>query len=232
MIIQKLVWDSDFFGLRIGRANLQNNEEAIDLAAMKSELAKEYDMLYVFDSGHVGFDTEGAKLVDTKVTYRKSCECKIMCADVTMYHGLVPSNDLYHLAQVSGGFSRFKLDKGFKKGSFEKMYNRWIENACSKDGSNKQIFVYNQSGKTKGMVTVDFNLDGIAHIGLVSVDPACQHTGIGSKMLRTLDGYLFRLGDIKAIEVPTQMANRNACHLYEKNGFHIESVIDIYHWWF
>lgn len=230
MNIRRLEWDSDFFGLRIGRADLQTIEDSAELAAMHEYLKEDYDLLYVFDANHVGFCADNAKLVDEKVLYSKPCEHKQFFDDVMLYQQPIPNESLYHLAHVSGGFSRFKLDKGFKAGSFEKMYDRWIENACPKDGTNKQIFVYGSSDTAKGMITVDYT-GYLAHIGLVSVDTDCQHSGIGSRIMSSVEEYLFQLGTIKTLEVPTQKANKDACRWYEKNGFRVESVIDIYHWW-
>lgn len=231
MNIRKLEWDSDFFGMRIGRVDLQTAEEAAALSAMRDELAETYDLLYIFDANHVGFVADGAKLVDEKVLYSKPCEHKTSCMDVLMYAGCKPTDSLYHLAHVSGGFSRFKLDAGFRAGDFERMYDRWIENACPQEGTNKQIFVYCPEGIAKGMITVDYNMGGSAHIGLVAVDTDCQHSGVGTKIMSTVEEYLYRKGTITTLEVPTQKANVDACRWYEKNGFRVESVVDIYHWW-
>ena len=231
MEIKKLVWDSDFFGLRIGRADLHTKADAVELVAMRDALVKEYDLLYVFDAKHVGFEAAEARLVDEKVLYSKSCEHKKYYDDVTMYQYEKPNDALYHLAHVSGGYSRFKLDRWFPTGSFERMYDKWIENACPQMGANKQIFVYMVDGIEKGMITVDFNMGGSAHIGLVSVDTDVQHSGIGTKIMSTVEEFLYRQGTVQTLEVPTQKNNIDACRWYEKNGFKVESIIDIYHWW-
>ena len=230
MNIRKLEWDSNFFGLHIGRADIATGEEAKELANMRDMLRDEFDLIYVFDENRVGFKAETSHLVDEKVLYSKSCECKQIFDDVMLYKQPFPNESLYHLAHVSGGYSRFKLDKRFKPGSFERMYNRWIENACPKEGTNKQIFVYGPHDAAKGMITVDYS-DGLAHIGLVSVDVDCQHSGIGTKIMSTVENYLYQLGYIHTLEVPTQKANTEACRWYEKNGFMVKSVTDIYHWW-
>lgn len=230
MNIHKLDWDSNFFGLRIGRADLQTKADAIELTAKHNTLKEEYDLLYVFDVNRVGFCVDNIKLIDEKVLYSKPCEHKQLFDDVILYNQSVPNESLYHLAHVSGEFSRFKLDKKFPLGSFEKMYNRWIENACPQKGTNKQIFIYGSSSIARGMISIDYTGD-LTHIGLVSVDTDCQHIGIGSKIMSSVEEFLYRLGTIKTLEVPTQKANINACRWYEKNGFKVKSIVDIYHWW-
>lgn len=231
MDIQKLLWDSDFFGLRIGRANIQTKKDAEELAFKANILKNEYDLLYIFDESHIGFKAESSQLVDEKVLYSKPVEHKHIFEHVTCYKKDTPSNNLYHLALVSGGYSRFKLDQRFLRGSFERLYNRWIENACPQEGSNKQIFEYCTEGVVKGMITIDYSENGLAHIGLAAVSEDCQHSGIGTKIMSTVEEYLYRIGFIHTLEVPTQKANKNACRWYEKNGFKIQNIIDIYHWW-
>lgn len=231
MNVQHLEWDSNFFGLRIGRADIQSKEDAEELKSMANLLKNEYDLLYIFDENHIGFYAESSNLVDEKVLYSKTCKHKQKYEDITIYKDNVPSNSLYHLAHVSGGHSRFKLDQRFPCGSFEKLYNRWIENACPKEGTNKQIFMYCPKGIVKGMITVEYSDNGLAHIGLAAVDEDCQHSGIGTRIMSTLENNLYQLGYIHTLEVPTQKSNKNACRWYEKNGFEIKSITDIYHWW-
>lgn len=230
MEIRKLDWDSEFFGLQIGRVDLQTLDDAVDLALMHYDLKYQYDLLYVFSKDGLSFDAIGAELVDEKILYSKPCELRTQYDDISFYKQEVPSEDLYRLALVSGGYSRFKLDECMPEGSYERLYTRWIENACPKEETNKQILTYrDEQGVVKGMITIDYQGD-LGHIGLVAVDTDCQHKGIGRKIMSTLDGYLYGLG-VKKLEVPTQKANKDACRWYEKNGFKVKSVTPIYHWW-
>lgn len=230
MEIRNLQWDSEFFGLRIGRADIATKEDAVCLANRYEELKQQYDLLYIFDPNKVGFAAEGAKLVDEKILYSKPCEARPQDSDVTFFHQVSPSKDLYRLALISGGWSRFQVDKHLPEGAYQRLYEKWIENACPQEGTNKQILIYADADHiVRGMITVDFEGES-GHIGLVAVDTEYQHQGIGGKIISTLDGYLFHLG-VKTLEVPTQKANTDACRWYERNGFKIASITPIYHWW-
>ena len=230
MDIRALQWDSDFFGLRIGRADLQTKADAEALQSQHKELKRQFDLLYIFDSKAVGFEANGAQVVDEKILYSKPCEPREQYAEVSFYQDASPSDDLYRLALVSGGYSRFKLDERLPKGSYERLYNRWIENACPREGTNKQILLFKDvQNVARGMITIDYQGE-LGHIGLVAVDTDVQHQGIGGKIMATLDGYLFERG-IKMLEVPTQKANTDACRWSEKNGFVAQSKTPIYHWW-
>lgn len=230
MEIRTLQWDSDFFGLRIGRADILSAEDALFLAVQHEELKQQFDLLYIFDPNNIGFTANGALLVDEKILYSKPCEPRKQYSDISFFKQVKPTEDLYRLALVSGGYSRFKLDERLPQGSYERLYTRWIENACPKDGTNKQILTcLDTNNIAKGMITIDHQGE-LGHIGLVAVDTDAQHQGIGGKIMSTLDGYLFEHG-IKTLEVPTQKANTDACRWYEKNGFTVQSRTQIYHWW-
>lgn len=229
MEIRKLDWDSEFFGLQIGRVDLQTLDDAVDLALMHYDLKYQYDLLYVFSKDGLSFDAIGAELVDEKILYSKICEEREKYPDVMLYGLPEPTEPMYNLAMVSGEFSRFKLDKRFPADSYERMYRRWIENACPSAESNKQIFAYVPEGIDQGMITVDYKGDH-AQIGLVAVDPKYQHQGVGTKIMSTSETYLFDRR-VFSIEVATQKANVDACRWYEKNGYIVQSIIPIYHWW-
>lgn len=230
MIVRFLQWDSDFFGLRIGRADLQTKADAVELQLRHEKLKRQYDLLYVFDCNVIGFEANGAQLVDEKILYSKPCEPRKQYREISFFQGASPSEDLYRLALVSGCYSRFKLDERLPNGSYERLYGRWIENACPKEGTNKRILLYSdECDIARGMIAVDYQGE-TGHIGLVAVDTNVQHQGVGCKMMSTLDSCLFEYG-VKTIEVPTQKANTKACHWYEKNGFIIQSITPVYHWW-
>lgn len=230
MEIRTLQWDSDFFGLRIGRADILSTEDSLFLTARREELKQQFELLYVFNPNNIGFNANGARLVDEKILYSKPCEPRKQYDDIVFFKQVKPTEDLYRLALVSGGYSRFKLDERLPQGSYERLYTRWIENACPKEGTNKQILTFLDTNNiAKGMITIDHQGE-LGHIGLVAVDTDCQHQGIGGKIMSTLDGYLFDLG-VKTLEVPTQKANTDACRWYEKNGFAVQSRTQIYHWW-
>ena len=142
MEIRTLQWDSDFFRLRIGRADILSAEDALFLAAQHEELKQQFDLLYIFDSNNIGFTANGALLVDEKILYSKPCEPRKQYNDISFFKQATPSDDLYRLALVSGGYSRFKLDERLPQGSYERLYTRWIENACPKEGTNKQILTF------------------------------------------------------------------------------------------
>lgn len=233
MDIRRLEWDSVFFGLRIGRADVCSIGELQQLSNKVLSLKKEYDLLYVFihkdiDGTLLEWEQQGAKLVDNKTVYIKNVSANKNDQNVKLYSAVVPDVDLYRLSIASGVYSRFKTDDRMPRGSFERLYNRWIEGSCSGELANA-IFVH-KGYSVDGLVTVSWDQRDAA-IGLVAVDEDVRGHGIGSRILQTMENYLATHTKTQKISVATQYSNTPARRLYEKNGYTIESITNIYHWW-
>lgn len=226
MNLSRLNWDSDFFGLNIGKLVLSGED---DLLKFNIDVFVNYDMVYIFVNHGYNMPDVGANLVDCRVIYRKSIVCSVESnSNVIIFPENKPSQDLYALALQSGEYSRFRLDDKMPAGSYEKLYRRWIEQSVSKVMAN-DVLCYYYNGKIVGMVTVVVK-DNVGSIGLVAVDSSCRGLGIGSALLESVDSYLFGKG-VYVVEVATQLDNTKACSWYEKNGYVVDSMTDIYHWW-
>lgn len=229
MSVQYLDWDSEFFGFRIGRADISSYQELIRLCTMEAELGKQYDLIYVYCQPMVRFEHSNVYLVDEKTIYTKRIESQPICANVCMYQDSLPNEDLYRLALISGEFSRFRNDIHFPKGSYERLYHRWIEQSVLGNMANK-VFVYQQEQRICGMLTAKWDVN-TANYGLLAVDTQMQGKGIGTKMMQTLENYLAHETSAITLSLSTQKNNQNACRLYEKLGFSVNGVTSVYHWW-
>lgn len=229
-MVDCLQWDSDFFGLRIGRTDIASNERWNMLLQEEISLRKQYDLIYVFSEQELPTGTNGMRLVDTKTIYAKSIDSSaIMPATIERYQESVPNADLYRLALVSGVYSRFRIDNALPDESYEHMYRCWIERSV--DGSMADlVLLHRTDNQIDGMITLKIEAD-MAHIGLVAVDECAQGRGIGSMLIKAVEAYLRSNTTVRHLKVATQWANKPACHLYEKNGFVVEEKTNIYHWW-
>lgn len=229
MNIRCLDWDSAFFGLRIGRADVSSAAELELLATQEMLLKQQCDLLYVFCPQTVRWQQHNAALVDEKTIYTKRIVSQTICTQVDVYMGNVPDNDLYRLALVSGEYSRYRLDKWFPEGSYERLYRRWIEQAVNGNMADK-VFVYRENNHIYGMLTLQWD-DHQADIGLVAVDTDVQGRGIGSLLMQNTENWLAHNTSVQTLKVATQWTNTKARRWYEKNGFVVECVTNIYHWW-
>lgn len=230
MNVKRLDWDSDFFGLRIGRVDIASEEESMMLASQANSLKESFDLIYIFARHGLAFHGYDAKLVDEKTVYTLSdLPCLGEENNVIVWdraRGM--TNDLLHLALVSGQYSRFRLDNRFPAGSYERLYSRWIEQSVNHDMAS-EVFCCMKEDAPRGLITLN-RKDGTGTIGLVAVHGDSQRLGIGSAMMRHVIRYAREHGCSK-LSVTTQLKNVSACKLYEKMGFRVESVTDVWHWW-
>lgn len=230
MNITKLDWDSEFFGFRIGRAEVLTKEDCKILTSQIIKLNKDYDLLYIFVSHGLEINAPAATLVDEKVIYKVEPPfIGEYCPQIILWEEASGvTNRLRHLALESGCNSRFKLDKGFPPGSYERLYSRWIEQSVNHSIAS-EVFCYMVDGVPKGLITLDCN-NGEGVIGLVAVHEGCVRLGIGTAMIRHVIKYAEKKS-LHSLAVATQWDNHPACRFYEKNGFMVESITDVWHWW-
>lgn len=229
-MVSRLQWDSDFFGLRIGRIDIVSNERWQMLLQEASSLQMHYDLIYVFSEQELPTDSNKVRLVDTKTIYVKSIDSSTtMPATVEHYQESLPNADLYRLALVSGVYSRFRLDNSLPGDSYERLYHCWIERSV--DGAMADVvLIHRTDDQIDGMITLKIEVD-VAHIGLVAVDEGAQGRGIGTMLIKAVEAYLQSNTTVRQLKVATQWANKPACHLYEKNCFVVEEKTNIYHCW-
>lgn len=232
MIVNRLDWDSDFFGMRIGRTDIATEEEGAMLASQAKSLKESFDLVYVFASHGLAFSGDNAKLVDEKMVYTLS---HLPCAGIEEEDNVVIwdcakgfTDDLLHLALVSGKYSRFRLDDQFPVGSYERLYSRWVEQSVNRNMAS-EVFCYMIEDTPRGLITLN-RKEGSGTIGLVAIHEDFQHRGIGSTMMQHVIAYSKKKQVVK-LTVATQLENNPACKLYEKSGFKVQSVTDVWHWW-
>lgn len=235
--IEELEWDSFFFGRRIGKIVLNNDQDLEELdETLCSAQLQDYQLIYVFASPHIVlpislFKKFDSQLVDKKVVYtQKLSEVSSSESFATIYsfNSADDPSELYNLAFESGQHSRYRIDPFFTDQDFQRLYREWIDNSVRGIIAD-EVFVYKLAGKVLGMVTLKMAGDK-GTIGLMAVEAAYRGQGIG----KTLMNYIKKLlasKEIKQLEVATQKANRAACLFYEKNGFTVASETDIYHVW-
>lgn len=229
MEIVPLHWDSDFFGLRIAKVAIASEEDFVALSRQKEELRRHFDLIYVFSELELEMPFENASLVDRKAVYTLTApKSFVVDSAIKRWESPIASDSLVSLALVSGKYSRFKLDKNFPAGSYERLYTRWIEQSVNKSMAT-DVFCYMLDDAPRGLVTLDLR-GGHGVIGLVAVDEDYRHRGIGTALIRHAISYVHAFHG-ERLSVATQMDNEPACRLYSGCGFSLESVTKIWHWW-
>ena len=225
--MKKLLWDSVFFNKKVYEINLD-----IESFIFKDS---EPDVLYVKSTENIDLDIPfyTKTFEENKIEFCKKLTIVndkknevVSIFSISDY--LKYKQDLYKLAYISGENSRFLLDEGFGRKSFEKLYQKWIDNSLNKSIAN-EFFVYVENGQILGFITVSINNDS-AKIGLFAVCSNTQGKGIGTQLLMKVENYLIE-NHVQNLKIPTQLNNTKACNFYTKSGYKIESNIYIKHYW-
>lgn len=227
-MIQKLEWDSNFFGYKIGKFTTEDSEKFDELKfKVESSL---YKLVYLFSNEKLDF--ENIKLVDTKLTFIKETKNIHVyeCNNIKRFENGKDSFELLQeLALMSGLYSRFKLDKNFKKNEYESLYKQWIYNSVYKNKA-MDIIIYEENSIILGFTTLEKKTNDLLDISLVAVDENARGKNIGTKLINYTINHGSKRGFNK-IQVVTQQNNLPAVNLYKKCGFEIIKKEYIYHYW-
>ena len=223
-MINKLEWDSDFFGIKVGEL-VMNSDLIIDEPL-------DYDLIYVKSNSEFDLSIKNytKNFSETKIVFSKELkELQPTNSEIKSISEIdYDINELYELAFESGKYSRFKLDKKIGEENFKKLYKTWIDNSLNYKFAT-DVLLIKINTKVAGFVTYKINSE-IATIGLIAVSLDHQGQGIGKNLLQEVENRLFS-NDINQLNIPTQLENDGACSFYKKNNYKIIESTIIKHFW-
>ncbi len=238
-LCQFLDWDTQFFGVRIARANVNRLDPETTRALLAWCCEHAIDCLYFLaDADHPATvrhaEANQFKLVDLRVTLQVDLPAPRLAANIApdISLGPVAASEvaaLRAIAAVSHHDSRFYADPGFAPARADALYETWIEQACRDD--SKFVLVAHQHSQVAGYLVCDCDGAPTGRISLTAVAPGFQGHGIGGALVAAgLDW--FKKQQLPAVQVVTQARNVRAMRLYEKHGFATQQLQLWYHRWF
>jgi dTDP-4-amino-4,6-dideoxy-D-galactose acyltransferase len=228
--IQLLDWDTNFFGYKVGRLALLNNQEPEIIQIKKDD----YRLIYIFTQQKIEeqqLKMLGADLYDIKIEFIKEAKSiannAIENDKVEIKPISILTDSLFHLVLESGVHSRFKQDKHFVNHEFERLYKAWIEKTLiEKDAKVIGAYMHDE---LIGFVSLSLKA-GVADIGLIAVHEKARGNHIGKRLLASANIYAAQ-HQSKDITVVTQETNTEAMRFYQHNDFKIDKRNYIYHLW-
>ena len=139
MEIIQLKWDTDFFGYKVGKLLLNDNNLDENLL-----INNDFKLIYLFCNEPLSEDLvkkHNLFLSDEKIdlitnvsnlTFNKF-------ENENLFELTILDDNLLDLTFQSGHFSRFKIDSNFKNNEFETLYTAWIEQSISHKNADKVI---------------------------------------------------------------------------------------------
>ena len=230
MIVERLPWDSSFFGFEVGHGTWAATTDidritvacqGFDLVYLNQEPLTASDIA----KSHPDAVDAGVKLTFVKSLANVDGNWSLPDSIVRLREN---SRALEQLALISGHQSRFRLDPHFPEHLFEKLYRHWIQ--ASINGLwGASVLGFIRGDQLTGFITVEFPEFG-ARIGLVAVHPDAQGHGIGKQLINAAVTEAMRKRS-EIIKVSTQGSNKPAQLAYLKSGFSLHSSVHQYHWW-
>ncbi len=227
-MVNELIWDSRFFGRKIGELRIPDRDFAYARSALQK--AKDEGFQYVIckirsqDTSLIWFlESSGFYLSDIGITWRvKTAEFpfvgdkegrplrkSIVVAreeDIPMLKGMAKSLFLE---------SRFYNDPFFSKEEADRLYEAWAENSVRGEAADV-VFCLPE----KGFVTCRKTGDR-GEIVLIGIRKEFRGKGIGTALVEEAMEW-FRVRGLVSVSVRTQMKNIEAMNFYLKLGFEIE----------
>jgi dTDP-4-amino-4,6-dideoxy-D-galactose acyltransferase len=226
-MVQKVEWDSDFFGYNVGKIFLDEKDE-FDSEKFR-EAKNDFKIIYIFSKKTISELRE--HLVEEKLNFKKKLDKKCLIKSSPIYfNSLIHSRkELFDLAIVSGTQSRYKLDINFDNNEFERLYEKWIDNSIQNLESKTKIIIYLLNHIIVGFTVFSIK-DLNVNIELIAVDKKFRGKGIGSKLIKQVEEIAIDF-NCETMDVNTQSINNDSIQLYIKNNFMCVNKTYIYHYW-
>lgn len=202
-----LGWDTEFWGVRVGRAYSSD----IDQWAKENMVGSICLLLSADDTGEIqAAEQRGFRFMDIRVTLgRKIDSWRQYELANARPHAEDDIDKLVRIARESHRITRFYADPRFPNERCDDLYETWIRSSCA--GWADQVLVV---GDADGYVTLHVS-DGVASIGLIAVDEKSRGQGFGLELLRGAIDWC-KARELECITVVTQGRNIAAQRLFQR----------------
>lgn len=241
-VIKPLPWDSEFFGISIGRIILSRlDEENVDILLQQARMEGFKCLYFEADPNDpitVSFaEKNNFHLVDVRVVLEHPFDERPapvprypvpveLCID-SVYPGEM--SRLQEISAQIGLTSRFHFDQKFGPAQSDRLYRQWIQNACNGFADVVLVGRWEYSGEAVGLITCTLD-DKIADIQLAGVHIDHRKRNVGTGLVQSALGWA-KEESCRAMQVVTQARNVPAQRLYQQMGFFTRSMTLFYHKW-
>jgi dTDP-4-amino-4,6-dideoxy-D-galactose acyltransferase len=229
-----LPWDTDFWGVRIGRVegDTMSGEQlrAVDAWAAEHEIDCLYFLAAVHDAptAHVA-EGGGFRLMDLRVELRRPAAGDDSLGDLREA-GADDAPALRAIARASHGVTRFYADPNFPDERCDDFYDVWITRSL--EGWAQGVLVADVDGRAAGYVSCHLDEgESRGSIGLIAVDGTVRRAGLGVSLSRGAVAWCRERG-MGEMAVVTQGRNVAALRTLQRAGFLVDSVGLWFHKWY
>lgn len=241
MGIRFLNWDSDFFGLEV----YEVTGESLSQSTTSDLVSKGCDVAYILASPNDLLANESAKQIGAikydqrttlcgEVLQRNRTIVPLLDKDefsISVFEGSEPTPELYDLNLVSGTLSRFNKDPRFSGWAYKKLYDKWIHKCVTEKESHYVLTCTSQSGDLVGFFAIQTDIpSSTGVVVLFAVDTKYRGRGIALNLAEAAF-QIFEAKQLQYFRVVTQGDNQGSKGIWEKFGYRVCDMINVYHLW-
>jgi dTDP-4-amino-4,6-dideoxy-D-galactose acyltransferase len=219
----RLPWDSDHFGISIGRLlSPAGSDFELTRALASADAAGIRCLYWLSDPGEAQValgQRAGFKKVDVRVELALDLAMQPLVfkrAPGIREAGESDLEPLKALASRSHRNTRFYTDRSFPPNRADALYAAWIERSFN--DPTQTVYVSGLPGEPDGYIAFGVSEEGHGVIGLIAVAESQRGAGLGSALVSTAISCLAEQG-LQRIVVVTQGDNIAARSLYTGLGF-------------
>lgn len=229
---RRLDWDSDFFGWRCHRLELNAAVDKTDLtAALQAVGGAEFVCIVNRDCNIQNAELIGALtdayVADTNIQFVKTLDKKGAPSSIPARDRFPASPAIVDLANKVYRESRFMRDGRFASCGGGKVFGEWVNNAF--DITGKYFATAEENGQLAGFVLFSIS-DNVLAVELIGVEDGLRGRGVGRQLWHRAEDEAFRYG-CSAIQVGTQLTNLDAVNFYIRMGCAVSHTAQTYHLW-
>lgn len=238
MRIEYLEWDSNFFGLKIGKIEIRN-DIFFDIKLFQDLVkSKGFDLVYIFKYNTIlkfsGLIDNQFDLVDIMLTMSKAfIKDDYLNQEYEFRTDLTEKelSDCYGIAETTAIVSRFYKESIIGPKKAKELYRKWIDNALNKSCSDG-LFVVKDENNILGIHIIKTDIENkVGHCSLIGVSPIAKKSGFGRNLWEQAHGYWALQSNIKSCNVPFSLQNKESFNFHLKMGFNkIEEIKYVYHY--
>lgn len=237
MIIEKLDWDSSFFGIKIGRLYILNDVDFDPILFKQQAIDEKFELVYVFKFQNMLPSDKILKanldLVDIQLTMSmKFNKADYINRPYDFRTTLTDKekNECYKIAENTAKVSRFYIEEKIGSEKTKAMYRRWIDNALNQSFSDG-MFLFKEHDEVVGVHIIKTGKDKkTGHCSMIGVNPDYTRRNIGKKLWEQSFGYWANESEIEYCKVPFSFQNDASLNFHLNIGFNrVEETKFIYH---
>lgn len=238
MEIQYLNWDSDFFGLKIGKIEIYDEIDFDPIVFKQWAEADNFDLIYIFKYNSIFSSSTvintGIHLMDIMVQMSMPFEPHRYSGHYHEIRNNLSEKELfdcYNIAEQTSVVSRFNREPLIESHKTKMLYRRWIDNALNGIFSDG-MFVESERDKITGLHLIKTdNKAKIGYFTLSGVNPNSKRMGIGRKLWDQSFNFWSKNKEINEVKSAFSFQNTDSLNFHLKMGFNrIDSIKYAYHY--